>query len=94
MHAHELLPGTQQRFVPCLRRLGHDVIKDGIAHPPRARNDDRTKGGVRIWDMPQERLVERVVEAREALLVGSGGTSALARDWDVNALEYDGHMLG
>jgi len=94
MHAHELLPGTEQGLVPRLGCLGHDIIEDGIAHPPRARNDDRTKGGVRIWDMPQERLVECVVEAREALLVGIGGTSALARDWDINALEYDGHMLG
>lgn len=93
MHAHELLPGTQQRFVPCLGRLGHDIIEDGIADPPRACNDDRTKGGVRVWDMPQERLVECVVEAREALLVRGRGTSALAWDWDVDALEYDGHML-
>src|SRR5579863_8162687 len=94
MYAHELLPGTQQCLVPCLGRLGHDVIEDGIAHPPRACNDDRTKGGVRVGDMPQERLVERVVEAREALLVGGRGSCALAWDWDVDALEYDGHMLG
>jgi hypothetical protein len=94
VYAHELLPGTQQRFVPCLGRLGHDEIEDGIAHPPRARNDDGTKGGIRVWDMSQERLVECIVEAREALLVGSRGTSTLAWDWDVDALEYDGHMLG
>lgn len=93
MHAHELLPGTEQRLVPRLGRLGHDIIEDGIPHPSGARNDDRTKSGIRVWNMPQERLVEGVIKARQALLVGRRRAGALTRYRDLDALEYDGHVL-
>lgn len=86
MYAQKLLPRAQQCLVTSLRRLRHDVIEHGVAHPSRARDDDRAKGGVRIWDMPQKCLIERIVEAREAFLVRCCGASALARDWDINAL--------
>ena len=93
MHPHELLPRAQQRLVTSLSRLRHNIIEHGIAHPPGARDDDRTQGGIRIWDVPQERLVERIVEAREALLVRRRGASTLARDWNVDALQHDCHVL-
>jgi hypothetical protein len=93
MHTQKFLPSTKQSFVPGLGRLSYDIIVDGIAHPPRACDYNCTKGGVRVWDVPQERLVEGVVEAREALFVGGRGAGALARDWDLDALEYDGHVL-
>ena len=86
MHSHKLLPRAQQRLVTSLGRLRHDIIEHGIAHPPRTRDDDRTKGGVRIWDVSQEGLVEHVVEAREALLVRCRGACTLARDRDVDTL--------
>jgi hypothetical protein len=54
MYAQELLPRAQQCLVTGLCRLRHDVIEHGVAHPSRARDDDRAKGGVRIWDMPQK----------------------------------------
>ena len=62
------------------------IIERGIAHSPGARDDDRTKGRVRIWHMLQERLVEHIVEASEALLVCCSGSCTLARDWNVNTL--------
>lgn len=93
VHAHKLLPRTEQGFVPRLGRLRHDIVKYGIAHPTGARDDDRAEGGVRVWDVTQEGLVERIVEAREALLVCGRGAGALARDRNVDALQHDGHVL-
>jgi hypothetical protein len=93
MHAHELLPSTEQHLVPRLGRLGHDIIEDRISHPSGARNDDRTESRVRVWDMPQERLVEGVIKSCEALLVGGRRACAFARYWDFDALEHNGHML-
>jgi hypothetical protein len=93
MYAHELLPGTEQRLVSCLGRLGHNIIEDGIPHPSGARDDDRTKSRVRVWDVPQERLVEGVIKTRQALFVGRRRASALARYRDLDALEHDGHVL-
>ena len=94
MHAHELLSRTQQRLISCFRRLRHNVIEHGVAHPAWARNDDRTERGICIWDMSEERLVKCIVEACEALVVCGRRTSTLAWNWNIDTLQHDGHVLG
>src|SRR6266702_5638245 len=94
MHAHKLLSHTQQRLISCFCRLRHNVIEHSDAHPARARNDDCTESRIRIWDMPEERLVKRIVEACEALFVCGRRTGALAWNWNIDTLENDGHVFG
>lgn len=93
MHAHELLSCSQQRLVSCFCCLRHNVIEHGVAHPARARNDDCTESRIRIWNVSEERLVQCIVEAREALFVSSCRTSALAWNWNIDTLQHDGHVL-
>ena len=93
MHPHELLSYTEERLVSCFCRLRHDVIEHSVAHPARACNDDCTEGRIRVWDMPEEGLVKCIVEACEALFVRGRRTGALAWNWDVDALQHDGHVL-
>lgn len=93
VYAHEFLSRAQQCLVSRLRRMRHNIIEHGIAYPPRARNNDRTKGGISIWDVPKEGLVQRVIEPRETLFVSGRRAGTLAWDRNVDTLQHDGHVL-